>query len=485
MRALSLPGPAASCARGSRQQQEAAADERLVLPRLRLRSCAAARLRSLPCAGLALVACYTSRAAVAKLARLAMLCLHQRLSGAFAALGAQIHRRPKATLGLSLSFAVCWMVGVAWLDVVVDYDDLWAPHDTESWDDKLEFEAQFGKPSRRLMLLMTATSPTDGNMLTVGRLQSALAVHNLVTGIPGYGSLCARAFEGGPCAVSSVLSAFDFNRTVLGGSNVAQALSLPVVMDTALNRPLVMSTVVGGRSANNTRATALQMAFMLQDMPMVSGEESRVESFETLVLEALKAYSDPAVNVFPMAGRSYKDEADRQINDDFTIVGLAVAVMITYVMVASGSKPPVQSRMLLASTIMVTVGFSLGAGFGLCGYFGIGFNQMSQMCFFILFGVGVDDMFIILEKFNQWDPRQEHDPRTSRIEAALREAGPSITLTTITDVAAFALGATISVPAISDFCKATAACIFFVFFLQVTLFAALLVLDQRRMDAGR
>ena len=107
------------------------------------------------------------------------------------------------------------------------------------------------------------------------------------------------------------------------------------------------------------------------------------------------------------------------------------------------------------------------------------------MCFFILFGVGVDDMFIILEKFNQWDPRQEHDPRTSRIEAALREAGPSITLTTITDVAAFALGATISVPAISDFCKATAACIFFVFFLQVTLFAALLVLDQRRMDAGR
>ena len=49
--------------------------------------------------------------------------------------------------------------------------------------------------------------------------------------------------------------------------------------------------------------------------------------------------------------------------------------------------------MLLGSSIVLAVGFALGAGFGICGFLGVGFNQISQMCFFILFGVGVDDMF--------------------------------------------------------------------------------------------
>ena len=73
--------------------------------------------------------------------------------------------------------------------------------------------------------------------------------------------------------------------------------------------------------------------------------------------------------------------------------------MITYVVSITGSNPPVKSRVLLGSSIMITVGFALGAGFGICGFASVSFNQMSQMCFFILFGIGVDDMFIILEKF--------------------------------------------------------------------------------------
>ena len=68
---------------------------------------------------------------------------------------------------------------------------------------------------------------------------------------------------------------------------------------------------------------------------------------------------------------------------------------------------------------------------------------------------------------------------------ALAEAGPSITLTTVTDIAAFILGSTIDLPGVADFCKATACCIFFVFFLQSTFFAGLMVFDQRRMDARR
>jgi hypothetical protein len=41
------------------------------------------------------------------------------------------------------------------------------------------------------------------------------------------------------------------------------------------------------------------------------------------------------------------------------------------------------------------------------------------------------------------------------------------------------------VPGVADFCRATACCIFFVFLLQSTFFAGLMVFDQRRMEANR
>ena len=35
-------------------------------------------------------------------------------------------------------------------------------------------------------------------------------------------------------------------------------------------------------------------------------------------------------------------------------------------------------------------------GFGVCGHVGVGYNMISFMAIFILFGIGIDDMFIII-----------------------------------------------------------------------------------------
>jgi uncharacterized membrane protein YgcG len=443
-------------------------------------------------------------------------CLHHCISGAFFRLGCAIDARPKAALSASCLCSLLCMLGLLWLDVIVDYETLWVPRTVESWDDKVVFERNFGKPDRRLVVLVTAPPAAVGgaaNVLTLPRLRAAHGVHTTITSVDGYDRLCTRAFEGGPCTVSSILAAWDFAEP---SGDVASMLGQQPVVDQRLRRPMVLSTVVGGTAAH---ATALQMVFLMRNTPETEGD---VAEWERRVLELLhdrwKVRSDDGhgeqfpddIDVHVMAERSFQDENDRAINKDFIIVGLAVTVMILYVTAVTGSNPPVRSRVLLGSSIVVCVGFSLGAGFGICGFLGVGFNQISQMCFFILFGVGVDDMFIILERFKACGGEDEkasaqrtkvaphgevraesvgHDGREDtaapRIAVALSEAGPSITLTTVTDVAAFALGSNIEVPCIRDFCKGTAACIFFVFVLQSTFFAALLVLDQRRMDAGR
>ena len=72
-----------------------------------------------------------------------------------------------------------------------------------------------------------------------------------------------------------------------------------------------------------------------------------------------------------------------------------------------------------------------------------------------------------------------------RLGRTLREAGPSVTLTSLTDAFAFAIGTAIDIGAIRQFCITSAVAVVAVWALQVTAFCAALVLDTRRREAGR
>ena len=64
-------------------------------------------------------------------------------------------------------------------------------------------------------------------------------------------------------------------------------------------------------------------------------------------------------------------------------------------------------------------------------------------------------------------------------------AGVSITITSLTDFAAFAISATTSLPALSSFCVYAAFGVFFLFLFQILFFSAFLALDARRQNASR
>ena len=130
----------------------------------------------------------------------------------------------------------------------------------------------------------------------------------------------------------------------------------------------------------------------------------------------------------------------------------------------------------------MNVGLSLGVAFGICGYAGIPFTQMSMMTIFIIMGVGIDDMFILTDAFNR-EPMSL--PVEDRVGNALAEVGGSITLTSVTDFLAFSIGSMIDLPAVSYFCTTAAIAVLSVFFIQVTFFAACLAVDARRILAKR
>ena len=72
-----------------------------------------------------------------------------------------------------------------------------------------------------------------------------------------------------------------------------------------------------------------------------------------------------------------------------------------------------------------------------------------------------------------------------RIEKAVQRVGVSITLTKITSLAAFLLGATSVFPSVQYFCYYASTSVFFIWLLHLTAFCAMLSLDARRASANR
>ncbi|PSS35438.1 hypothetical protein PHLCEN_2v1593 [Hermanssonia centrifuga] len=72
-----------------------------------------------------------------------------------------------------------------------------------------------------------------------------------------------------------------------------------------------------------------------------------------------------------------------------------------------------------------------------------------------------------------------------RVARALAKMGPSILLSTITEVVAFALGAIVPMPAVRNFALYAAGSVLLNAILQVTVFISAMALDQRRIEANR
>jgi Niemann-Pick C1 protein len=103
---------------------------------------------------------------------------------------------------------------------------------------------------------------------------------------------------------------------------------------------------------------------------------------------------------------------------------------------------------------------------------------MTQILPFVLFGVGLDDAFIICGGYDRTDPTKESE---DRIHATIKDIGISITISTITSTLAFGIGCISSIPVIYWLCLYAFPTILLVYFYQVTFFIAWIVLDDRRI----
>lgn len=292
---------------------------------------------------------------------------------------------------------------------------------------------------------------------------------------------------------------------VLSQAKVLATINSPLLQTPyglVLYRPSLIGNVEFDGSGKVQSAGALQLVYSMDRRA-----NSKVIKFETKFGELIRDLKLVGIELRYMTGKSFQDESQRALDSDEVFVTWAMILMVAYVSTMLGKCHPVESKILLSLRIIITIILSLVFAFGF-RVVRLSLTQLSLMSIFILLGVGVDDMFIITDAWNRAQDAEAQGavagtraeqgapgtrtgeafdiPRHgARLARTLEEVGGSILLTSLTDFAALMIGSTISIPAVSVFCKVAGTSVLAVFVTQVTFFSAMLVIDRRRVEDGR
>ncbi|CAG5117284.1 unnamed protein product [Candidula unifasciata] len=222
-------------------------------------------------------------------------------------------------------------------------------------------------------------------------------------------------------------------------------------------------------------AGSLRMTF-----PMRSANKDWESAFVSLIQETQFTTADI---VYAKSG-SMAEELDKGTKGDILFFSLTFTLMITYASIVSSGGDCVTSRMLLANAGVLAVGFGIIGSIGLVLFCKVQFVSIVGTMPFLTLGIGVDDMFLLM---SSWSETLSMTDLTipERMGTVYRKAGIGITITSVTDFLAFAIGASSRFRSVRNFCIFTGVAVLLCYICNACVFGACLTLHARRVYASR
>ncbi|CAD5228802.1 unnamed protein product [Bursaphelenchus okinawaensis] len=158
----------------------------------------------------------------------------------------------------------------------------------------------------------------------------------------------------------------------------------------------------------------------------------------------------------------------------FVFVGLFVSTAI--LAPSYGECKWELSRIPIFFAALACPSLSILGGYGLMTFLGLRVNSFLLVMPTLVFGIGVDDGFLVI---HSWYRHAEIHP-AKRMGVVLADVGPSMTITTVTNVLSFGIGCLTPTQEIQLFCFGTAAALLIVYLYHFVLFCPILVLIGSR-----
>ena len=218
--------------------------------------------------------------------------------------------------------------------------------------------------------------------------------------------------------------------------------------------------------------------------------DDKTLKFESAMLDVLlnTSHYPEGMESYPNVQRSFGDIAGETILGDVKSLVVGYMILTLYVQIMLGKFNCVENRSILTIAGISGVILGIVVSFGLCSILGLFFGPMHSVLPFLLLGIGIDDMFVIVQCWDTLQLKMKKDDMSTlpeRFGKTMSQAGGAITITSATDIIAFAIGGTTVLPALQSFCLYASVGIVAIYFFQCTFFVAWMVLDQRRIENSR
>lgn len=190
------------------------------------------------------------------------------------------------------------------------------------------------------------------------------------------------------------------------------------------------------------------------------------------------------------AERSIQDAIEELSDSEMVTVLISYFVMFVYIALALGKfagfrEILLETKLLLGIGGVLIVMSSVASSIGLCSYMGIKTTMITlEVIPFLVLAVGVDNIFIIVQHYQRKD-RLPGQTLADAIADTLGNLGPSMLLTSTSEIFCFAIGSLSSMPAVHTFALYAAIAVSFNFIYQITAFIALLYIDECRYEDKR
>ncbi|GFR61545.1 patched domain-containing protein 3 [Elysia marginata] len=392
---------------------------------------------------------------------------------------------PWLTIIVMMIMCLLCGVGMKTFHETKEQEKLWVPRGSRLLAEKKWINQAFPMEARYVTVLLVQKG---GNMLTP---QSLNALYDLYeeavqykVGSRSYEDLCLRA--GPNCFVSSLLELWFYNVKVI------RNLTHPDIVERINSHPVSpisgvdVSTLLGGdveRDQNGRiiRAEATQITWLLND----EKDNTDAAAFEKHTIDlALKGHPNIS-NSYVYGTRSFLDEGYGAINDDINLLSAGFSIVFAFVMLALGKFNLLEQKIYVSVCGIVCVGLAILVAYGLATAMDIIYTPIQSIMPFLVLGIGVDDMFVVVETWKNLKPEETKVDVPLKLALALSRSGVSITVTSITDIVAFGIGASTVIPALSAFCIYASLGVFAMYVLVSTLFSAVLAIDERRIRSRR
>ncbi|KAG0640786.1 sterol-sensing domain of SREBP cleavage-activation-domain-containing protein [Tuber brumale] len=444
--------------------------------------------------------------------------LNSRLDDLFSWLGRACASFPAVTI--SSSAILVGLLSLGWLRFSIETDPvrLWVSPTSETALEKKFFDDNFDPfyRAQQAFLVNDTTEAGASPVLSYEVLSWWFDVENRIRRLKSlnYGvtldDVCLKPTDAG-CVVQSVAGYFgnSFWNVKEGTwrrdlrSCAAQPVQNQCLPD--FGQPLNKDLILGGwqDTGDVVDSRAMIVTWVLNNHAEGSKELVKTMDWEQSLKSTLLAVQGEArergLRLSFSTEVSLEEELNKSTNTDAKIVVISYIAMFIYASLALGSTsltiPHVlnQSSRLLVETKftlgisgIIIVLMSVSASVGLFSAMGVKVTLIiAEVIPFLVLAVGVDNIFLIVHEFERVNYSHPDEGVEVRVGKAMGRMGPSILLSATCETIAFSLGAVVSMPAVRNFAIYAAGAVFVNALLQVTMFVAVLSLNQKRVEDNR